>query len=193
MLLLKGHEITSYIQQIALLRITVYRDYPYLYDGTMSYEEKYIQIYSNSKHSICILAQDNQRIIGAAIGFSLVEAGHEFQKTFENHATPLEKIFYLGEIMLLKEYRHKGLGHALYNSFEKAVRSTNQYAELAICEVIRSENDPKKPLDYVSLDKFWADKGFIKHSDLSLFLSWKDVGQEKVSTKSMRFWIKSLS
>ena len=36
-----GEEIYSILPDLARLRMTVFRDWPYLYDGTLEYEEKY--------------------------------------------------------------------------------------------------------------------------------------------------------
>ena len=43
-----GPDLNNYIDNIARLRIEVFRDFPYLYDGTMEYERNYLQTYSRS-------------------------------------------------------------------------------------------------------------------------------------------------
>jgi hypothetical protein len=39
---LTGDDITSVLPDLARLRITVFRDWPYLYDGSLAYEEQYL-------------------------------------------------------------------------------------------------------------------------------------------------------
>ena len=39
---LVGEEISAVLPDLARLRIVVFRDWPYLYDGTLEYEEKYL-------------------------------------------------------------------------------------------------------------------------------------------------------
>ena len=38
-----GRALPDYLEDVARLRIEVFRDFPYLYDGTVEYEEKYLQ------------------------------------------------------------------------------------------------------------------------------------------------------
>ena len=40
-----GEEIHSILPDLARLRIIVFRDWPYLYDGTLEYEEKYLKTF----------------------------------------------------------------------------------------------------------------------------------------------------
>ena len=55
---LRGQAIAPYIDDLAQLRITVFREFPYLYDGTTEYEARYLQTYLNSVDSIAVLALD---------------------------------------------------------------------------------------------------------------------------------------
>ena len=48
-LLLKDKEIASYRDEIAKLRIEIFRDFPYLYDGDFEYEKKYLKVYEESQ------------------------------------------------------------------------------------------------------------------------------------------------
>src|SRR3989344_4682367 len=49
---LRGREIIPYIHKIAALRIAIFREYPYLYEGDMSYEERYLLMYSRTEDAI---------------------------------------------------------------------------------------------------------------------------------------------
>ena len=39
-----GEEIIPFIPQLAELRIEIFRDFPYLYDGTLAYENEYLKM-----------------------------------------------------------------------------------------------------------------------------------------------------
>ncbi|WP_339374086.1 hypothetical protein [Methylogaea oryzae] len=58
---LSGRAIEPYLSDLARLRIEVFRDFPYLYDGTQEYEEKYLRTYVNSPDSVVVLAYDATR------------------------------------------------------------------------------------------------------------------------------------
>jgi len=43
--IVKGSAILSHLEDIARLRIQVFREWPYLYDGSMEYEREYSRTY----------------------------------------------------------------------------------------------------------------------------------------------------
>ena len=49
-----GDEIYSILPDLARLRMTVFRDWPYLYDGTLEYEEKYLNRFAEAKGAVVI-------------------------------------------------------------------------------------------------------------------------------------------
>ena len=55
---LAGEEIRSVLPALARLRIVVFRDWPYLYDGTLEYEEKYLAKLAAAPGAVCIVARD---------------------------------------------------------------------------------------------------------------------------------------
>jgi hypothetical protein len=42
----KGNAILPYLDDVALLRIEIFCDYPYLYEGDMEYESNYLKTYA---------------------------------------------------------------------------------------------------------------------------------------------------
>ncbi|MBM3207703.1 MAG: GNAT family N-acetyltransferase [Chlamydiae bacterium] len=121
-----GHNFQKHIDTVANLRISIFREYPYLYDGNISYEADYLKSYVLSKNSILILARDKGQIVGALTGLPLLEADEMFRIVFEKNPFPIDSIFYLGEILLIKEYRGKGIGFKMYTMFEELVMQNNQ-------------------------------------------------------------------
>jgi len=78
-----GHNFQKHIDTVANLRISIFREYPYLYDGNISYEADYLKSYVLSKNSILILARDKGQIVGALTGLPLLEADEMFRIVFE--------------------------------------------------------------------------------------------------------------
>jgi hypothetical protein len=103
--LMIGHAVKPYINDLAKLRIKVFREYPYLYDGTAEYEEKYLKSYSDSPESLAVIVFHKENIIGASTGVPLEQAMEEFQMPFLEYGYELHRIFYFGESVLLKEFR----------------------------------------------------------------------------------------
>ena len=134
---LKGREIIPYINKIAELRITIFREYPYLYEGTMSYEKRYLHMYSQTEESILVIAKDNEKVVGVITGLPILASMEEIRNLFLEEKISMNGIFYLGEILLLKEYRKKHIGNSMYLEFEKAVKCIETYEKIALCEIDR--------------------------------------------------------
>jgi len=60
---LKGKEILPYLTELAHLRMTVFKEYPYLYEGDLAYEEKYLQTYADCNESIMVLAINTRALV----------------------------------------------------------------------------------------------------------------------------------
>jgi hypothetical protein len=69
--LLRGAEIEPHIDDLARLRIQVFREFPYLYDGNLDYEAEYLATYVRSADSLCVLVRDEGRVVGASTSLPL--------------------------------------------------------------------------------------------------------------------------
>jgi hypothetical protein len=61
----------------------------------------------------------------------------------------------------------------------------------AFCTVDRPETHPLRPRDYRPLDGFWSSQGYTKQPSLQAAFSWKEIGEESQSPKTLTFWTKS--
>ena len=68
---LSGGDIDAFLPELARLRIRVFREYPYLYEGSAAYEEKYLKTYANVPESVMVLVWDGGRVVGASSGLPL--------------------------------------------------------------------------------------------------------------------------
>src|SRR5690606_32866622 len=104
-----GTAITPWLDALASLRIRVFRDFPYLYDGDMAYEKKYLSTCASSPRSLFVLALDGDTVIGCATGIPMSDETEEFQAPFLAAGYDPASIFYFGESVLLSDYRGRGL------------------------------------------------------------------------------------
>ena len=72
-----GDEIRAVLPDLARLRIAVFRDWPYLYDGTLEYEEHYLEKLAQAKGAVCVIARDGDLIVGASTAAPMVEHADE--------------------------------------------------------------------------------------------------------------------
>jgi GNAT superfamily N-acetyltransferase len=188
----RGKEAYPCLGLLADLRIKIFRDFPYLYDGDLNYEKKYLETYFSSANSYVAICYDADRAIGACTAILLADEQKEFQQAFLEKNIDTNKICYFGESILEKEYRGKGIGNLFMDmriNFAKELRGVNQ---AVFCAVIRSPAHPEKPKDYVPLDNFWIKRGFQKLIGFEAEYAWKDIGEETESQKKMQFWRKEL-
>jgi GNAT superfamily N-acetyltransferase len=179
---LHGTEIEAHWQELAELRIRVFRDYPYLYEGTLDYEREYLQTYWRSAGSRVILLRDAGRAVGASTCLPLADEGPEFRGPFERP----QDYFYLGESVLLPEYRGQRWGHFFFDEREARARELG-FRQSCFCAVERPPQAGQR-----SLEPFWRSRGYVHHAELRCQFSWKDVGAPEETEKQLSFWLKNL-
>ncbi|HEY8129674.1 MAG TPA: GNAT family N-acetyltransferase [Hyphomicrobium sp.] len=185
-------DILKVLPDLGRLRIIVFRDWPYLYDGTIEYEEKYLEKFAKAKGAVVIAAYDGDQMVGASTGAPMIEHADEFGEPFKKAGYDISKIFYCGESVLLKSHRGYGLGHAFFDGREAQAKKLGGFTHSSFCRVIRPENHPLKPADYAPLDPFWKKRGYEPVDGIIATYDWKDIDQPDETTHKMQFWMKTL-
>jgi GNAT superfamily N-acetyltransferase len=187
-----GEEIGTVLSDLARLRIIVFRDWPYLYDGTIEYEERYLAKLAAAKDAVCVIARDGPEIVGASTAAPMMEHADEFALPFEKAGYDLARIFYCGESVLLKSHRGHGLGNAFFDHREAHAHRLGGFTHSTFCRVVRPDDHPLKPADYRPLDGFWRKRGYTPVEGLFATYAWKVVDQAQETDHQMQFWMKAL-
>lgn len=190
---LSGAAINIWLPELARLRIQVFREFPYLYDGSAAYEEKYLKTYVDAPDSVMVLVQDSGRVVGASSGLPLKAETPNVIEPFLAHGYDPRRIFYYGESVLLPEYRGRGLGKRFFEEREAHARGLGRFEIACFCAVQRPADHPRRPTGYVPLDALWNRQGFVKHPELQTIFSWRDLDEDQESPKPMVFWLKPLT
>jgi GNAT superfamily N-acetyltransferase len=188
---LTGGALEAALEDLARLRIEVFRAFPYLYDGDTDYERRYLQTYRDSENAILVGAYDGPKLIGASTGSPMEDHADEFAAAFAGHEIGMRDIFYCAESVLLPEYRGHGIGHAFFDARESHARSLGR-SHAAFCAVIRPSDHPARPEGYSPLDAFWRKRGYDKVPDAVANFRWKEVGQTEETDHSLQFWMRAL-
>jgi GNAT superfamily N-acetyltransferase len=188
-----GMELRPYIPAIARLRITVFRDWPYLYDGNVRHEETYLQTYVESARAGVVLALDGETVVGASTCLPMADETANIQAPFRANGWDIDRIFYFGESILLAPYRGTGIGVRFFAEREAHVRGVSTCDITTFCAVQRPADHPARPAGAVPLDAFWGKRGYTPHLELSCDMRWKDVGDAEETPHRLAFWLKSLS
>ncbi|MAN57390.1 MAG: GNAT family N-acetyltransferase [Paracoccus sp. (in: a-proteobacteria)] len=187
---LTGESLAAALDDVARLRIAVFRDWPYLYDGNADYERDYLRAY-RSPGAVVVAAMDGARIVGAATGAPMTDHAEDFATAFADRPEKLSRIFYCAESVLLPAYRGRGIGHAFFDAREAHARDLGHDFS-AFCSVIRPADHPARPADYRPLDDFWRKRGYAPLEGVFARFSWKDLGQPRETEKKLQFWMRPL-
>lgn len=188
---LTGHALENALPDVARLRIQVFRDWPYLYDGDMAYEEAYLQVYRDSDNAILVGAFDGDRLVGASTGAPMIDHAQEFASAFLPRHPDLQDVFYCAESVLLPAYRGQGIGHRFFDLREEHGRKLGvRYA--AFCAVTRPLDHPLRPQAYRPLDPFWRKRGYKPLEGATAAFSWKDIDCAQETRHELQFWMRAL-
>lgn len=188
---LTGARLDAALEDVARLRMAVFARWPYLYDGDIGYERRYLQTYRDSANAVLVGAFDGDRLVGASTGAPLEEHAEDFAAAFDGTELVLNQVFYCAESVLLPDYRGRGIGVAFFDHREAHARRLNR-THSAFCGVIRPAEHPLRPADYVPLDAFWRKRGYEKLSGAIAQFRWKDHDQPQETDHPLQFWIKTL-
>ncbi|MDP2084722.1 MAG: GNAT family N-acetyltransferase [Gemmobacter sp.] len=188
---LTGPALEAALDDAARLRIDVFRAFPYLYDGDMAYERRYVASYRDSPGAILVGAFDGARLVGAATGTPMADHAEAFSTAFASTGLPLDRVFYCAESVLLPQYRGQGIGHRFFDLREAHARALG-FTHAAFCAVIRPADHPARPPDYSPLDPFWTARGYRPLPGVIAEFSWKDLDEPAETRKSLQFWLRAL-
>lgn len=183
---------TPYLPLVARLRLEVFRDYPYLRQGSLDTEREHLEKYCHCKEAIVIIVFDDSKVVGATTGIPLEMEPLAVQKPFLDKGLDPKLYYYFSDSALLKNYRRRGIGHHFFDLREQHVLKLGRFKHICFCTVVRPENDPLKPVDHMSLNDFWRKRGYLQHTELKCHFNWKDVGSEILTEKQMFFWVRDL-
>ncbi len=187
-----GGQIAPFVPELARLRIAVFREYPYLYDGSMAYERGYLATYSACPESVFVVAFDGARVVGLSTGLPMAAETEAFKRPFLARGLDPESIFYFGESVLERAFRGRGLGVRFFEEREAYARRLGRFTHTAFCAVLRPAGHPARPPGYTPLDAFWHRRGYAKHPELTTRYAWKDLGEGEETEKPMVFWMKEM-
>lgn len=188
-----GEAILPHIPALARLRRIVFRDWPYLYDGSDAYEAGYIATYASRPEAALVIAWNDGEAVGVSSCLSLLNETGNVVAPFQAAGLDPSLWFYFGESVLLQEYRGRGVGVVFFERREAHARSLGAYHHTAFCAVQRPDDHPMRPPDAVPLDGFWRRRGYARRTGLTCIMRWRDLGQMDETDHLMQFWTKDLT
>lgn len=188
---LTGAALDAALDDVAALRIAVFRDWPYLYDGSLDYERRYLATYRDSPGAVLVGAFDGARLVGAATGTPLADHADDFAAAFAASGIGLAEVFYCAESVLLADWRGQGIGHRFFDLREGHARALG-FRRSAFCAVQRPASHPLRPAGYRPLDPFWRARGYAPLAGAVAEFEWKDIDRTEADRKPLQVWLREL-
>jgi hypothetical protein len=186
-----GGEVEPYLEDIAKLRVSVFKDFPYLYESFVQEEIGFLQPFLKEPRSAFFLAIDQGRVVGASSCMPLANDVDGICSPLLNEKEDIHSIMYFPESVLLKTYRGKGIGVRFFRNREMFSLKKG-FRKAVFCAVERPTDHPLKPKNYRSLESFWKNRGYRRKTKVYAKMKWKDVDCCKADFKKMIYWEKIL-
>lgn len=187
----EGPGLGPWIQALGGLRIKVFQEFPYLYDGDEAYEREYLSVYLRSPRFLAVLALDaDGRPVGATTCLPLEDEQEAFRAPFISAGLNPANFLYLAESVVLPEHRGRGLGREFFARREAHARRLG-LGRTTFCSVDRRADHPARPAAWKPLDPFWSSLGYVRRPELRAVFPWKELGETQESPKTLTFWTRS--
>jgi GNAT superfamily N-acetyltransferase len=177
---------------LAKLRISVFRSWPYLYDGSLDYERAYLSKLVAAHGAVVVTACFEGLLAGAATACPLAQEHAEFRQPFVDRGIDPDQVYYFAESVLLPGYRGQGAGYRFFELREHQARLLRS-RYVAFCAVVRPVDHPARSNDGDFLPTFWRKQGFLPAEGMIAHFAWRDIGDKHETEKPMQFWIKKLN
>ncbi len=188
---LGSDEIGTHLEEIATLRQAVFRDWPYLYDGSLDYERQYVESYRDHPGALIVGALEGGRLIGVSTSTPMEDLSAEFAAPFNALGIPRSAILWGPESALLPPWRGQGIGHRFFALREAHARALLR-THVAFASILRPDTHPLRPAAARTNDAFWRRLGYAPLPGFRVEFTWTDVGAQSDTPKQLQVWMKAL-
>ncbi len=194
--LLLVNESKDVLPFVSNLRLTYFREYPYLYEGSIDEEKVYLDWLTKLPNSAVVVAYLKDEPVGFITGAPFCNYDEHFKgsiELFESAGLKPSSYYYVSEVIVVPKHRGKGLARKLFAAIEEYAKRLHF---TACCFVTESyEAHPLKPENYRSLTPLWHKLGYEK-SALSITYSWQTLQYDKsvtTQTHNLDYWLKDFN
>lgn len=188
---LQGRDAQPYCEKIASLRITMFKEYPYLYEGILEEETEYLEMYFRSFESLLFLVFDQEALVAFASALPLDQSIQELNTPLLEQKIHPRDCLYIGELMITSPYRGRGILRYFLDSYEKfAIRKG--YSHLIFMTIKRTLSHKMCPENYRNPDPIWQHFGYERLPHKPLILTWKQIDTRQQEKNELDLWGKNI-
>jgi GNAT superfamily N-acetyltransferase len=188
-----GAAMVPHLAALSRLRIAVFREWPYLYDGSAANESSHLAAFAQAGGAGLAVAFDGDAAVGCSSCLPMAQEDDYVAAPFRARGWDVGRFFYFGESVLLPAYRGQGVGVEFFRQREAHARAVSDCDFAAFCAVQRPAEHPLRPAGAVPLDAFWRKRGFVPYPNLFCTMRWKQVDTADKVENRLTFWLKSLT
>lgn len=185
-----GSQIAQMIPAIAQFRIESFKEYPYLYAGTLEREYEYLELYKNNKHALAIYRIESKQEV-VVIGAPLVAVFPEVKPIFESAQLDANSFYFMEEATFTIE--DDRLLSEMVAMVETKIKKWG-YENLRLLTIREEENHPLKPVNYQSIELLLEKIGFVQ-TTLAIPTSYATICDDDVVEQREHefiFWTKKV-
>lgn len=194
---LVGPEIIPVLDDVARLRVELFRDYPYLYNGNLEYEKNYLKGLAGNEKSFVAAAYHGGEVVGAATALPLLsdaEILDGVRERFVRAGIEPAACYYYSEILVRPAHRRRGISSEFYRR-RKEMALDIGFSVACFAALDTGDSGMTAPPDYFDPSGMWRRMGFSRHRDIHVDYHWPTL-QPDGSTADMAhrlyFWTRRL-
>jgi hypothetical protein len=183
----RGLSVSPYIKDIAKLRIETLKDFPYLYKGDLKKEIEYLEkTYLSSNDSWFLLYLSSSGVAGGVGITPLDMLPDEIKEPFIINGINMSDYVYIGEAMLLKDFRDRGLFRNMLSFAEKQSKfAGKKYVTFSYVEREKTNNQNCR-----SGDSLWEKFGYFRVINGYIEQKWMRSDSKKIEANRLYLWEK---
>jgi hypothetical protein len=193
---LTGSELTDWTDELARLRIDAFREFPYLYEGSMDYERNYLKAYGTHQNALLLVLMQDNIICGMSSGMPL-NTDSEIVATLRMAMCaqdyPVGDFFYFSETILTTAFQSQGW-YSKLTKRRAAIVTSWGFHWGCFLTVHREADHPLRPPDYQGPFNKFEHLGY-KRTPLTITYEWPTIesaSTSRVKANRMDLWIKRL-
>lgn len=191
-----GRDAQIYQDSLALARIESFKQYPYLYSGTLERSQKYAARYAACEQGMIAVAMIQNKVACISTGIPLSHDSN-LVTTIRNECVQKQleanQYYYLGETIVMPEFQSQSVLEKIVLKQCEQIKAWG-FEFACMLNVLREDNHPLKPVDYQCEQFIWQSIGFSK-TDIVIKSSWPTIqknGEIEKQENLLGLWVKDL-
>ncbi len=159
----KQQETQPYLRLLSQMRLSEYKEFPYLYVGNM--EEDFANTnYFTFKDGLLVIAFEGKTVVGMYSGMPMSTPSSFLQDRsaqLAGEGVDINRCFYASDLIVHPHFKRQGIGGQLLKRLFQEVKVMGYDTMMGVIS-LRPLNHILRPKDYFDTDSIWEKYGYKK-------------------------------